>query len=250
MGFLLALGAPAGWLLLRVLGGASPLEELSGHLDLYLYMLLTTAFVLATFGFVLGEREDRLKQLNRRLDLEAGTDSLTGMKNRRFFLERLEEECRRAERGNHSFTLLLFDLDHFKRVNDTLGHPVGDRVLKAFAAILETTMRRSELAARVGGEEFAVLLPNAEVEEGRQAAERLRKAVKKGVAEAAGIPPNWTVTVSAGVTSSSDRQVLHPEALMMAADRALYRAKERGRNRVEVESAAQDPPQDADTIPQ
>lgn len=242
VGLLLATGAPAGWLLLRTLGGAPPLDELRGNSGLYLYMLLTTAFVLAAFGFVLGEREDRLKQLNRRLDLAAGTDSLTGMRNRRFFVERLEEECRRAERGGHLFTLLLFDLDHFKRINDTLGHPVGDRVIKGFAAILESAMRRSELAARVGGEEFAVLLPGSDIETGRGAAERLRQAVQEGVAEAAGLPPNWTVTVSAGVTGSPGHHPLDPEALMTAADRALYRAKEAGRNRVAVVRASQEIP--------
>jgi diguanylate cyclase (GGDEF)-like protein len=223
-----------------VLGGAPFWGELRGQASLYLYMLITTGVVLATFGYILGEREDRLQQLNRRLDLAAGTDSLTGMKNRRFFLERLEEECRRAERGDHSFTLLLFDLDHFKRVNDTLGHPVGDRVLKSFAAILEASMRRSELAARVGGEEFAVLLPGASLEEGQFAAERLRKAVQQGVAEAAGLPPNWIVTVSAGVTSTENVSLLEPNHLMTIADRGLYQAKEAGRNRVGVAQTSQE----------
>ena len=240
MGLLLATGAPAGWLLLRTLGGMSPLDELRASSGLYLYMLLTTAFVLATFGFILGEREDRLQQLNRRLDLVAGTDSLTGMKNRRFFLERLEEECQRADRGGHIFTLLLFDLDHFKRINDTLGHPVGDRVLKGFAAILESAMRRSELAARVGGEEFAVLLPGSGLKAGRLAAERLRMAVQQGAAQAAGLPPNWTITVSAGVTSTENVSRLQPNHLMVAADRGLYQAKEQGRNRVAVARGSQE----------
>ena len=235
VGLLLATGAPAGWLLIQALYGILPSEELRQNTGLYLYMFVATAFVLATFGFVLGEREDRLKRINRRLDLEAMTDPLTGMKNRRFFLERLEEECQRAGRAENIFSLLLFDLDHFKRVNDTLGHPVGDRVLKGFAAILESTMRRSELAARVGGEEFAVLLPGTSAEEGYLAAERLRRSVERGVSEVAGLPPNWTITVSAGVTGSPGHVPLHPGTLMAAVDRALYRAKKGGRNRVEVE---------------
>ncbi len=173
-----------------------------------------------------------------RLHLLATSDPLTGLANRRFFLARLSEELGRFRRFPKPTALLMLDLDFFKKINDTYGHGVGDEVLKQFAALTRRTVREIDLVGRLGGEEFAVLLPGADVEGATAYAERLRCSVATRLREqcdghlfatAAG---ELKVTVSIGITLFSADD--HPESVLNRADQALYQAKENGRNRIEL----------------
>lgn len=164
---------------------------------------------------------------------QAVTDELTGLANRRSFRETLEIELSRAERFDNSLSLVVADLDDFKRVNDQYGHQVGDDVLRAFADVLRGRIRSVDLAARLGGEEFAVLLPETDLEGAEALAENLRAAV----AELA-VPVDSTdvhVTASFGVAGFP--QTHSADELMTSADLALYSAKRQGKNRVVTERA-------------
>ena len=165
----------------------------------------------------------------RRVVSQAATDSLTGLANRWRFDEELALEWRRAERIGDSLALILLDLDDFKSVNDTYGHPVGDEVLRRIAEILGTNIRQVDLAARYGGEEFAVIVPEADLEAGLQLAERLRSALE---AHQIDLPDGKAraVTASFGVAVKGD--LARAEELIAAADEALYESKRAGKNRV------------------
>ncbi len=158
-----------------------------------------------------------------RLERQASTDPLTGIPNRRTFRERLTEEVARAERYGRHLSLALIDLDHFKAVNDAHGHAGGDRVLVRFAQLLSAHSREGELVARIGGEEFAWLMPETDEHGARVAADRVREAFETTSIENIG-----RVTLSAGVCSTE--RARGADALMSDADRALYRAKDSGRN--------------------
>jgi diguanylate cyclase (GGDEF)-like protein len=159
-----------------------------------------------------------------RLAEAATTDALTGLANRRGFDEASERELARMGRGEPPFALVLCDLDHFKKVNDSLGHPAGDLVLKRVADAFRATVRDVDTVARVGGEEFGMLLPGTDEAEAIAVADRLRDAVERAFAS-----DRFALTASCGVATA----VEHPaaDALMRAADTALYAAKKLGRNR-------------------
>jgi len=163
----------------------------------------------------------------------AATDFLTGLPNRRYFLAQLEQEWARVHRiERHCASVLMLDADNFKQVNDTFGHSVGDKILVHLAMLMRNELRRIDTAARIGGEEFAVILPGAEVSAAEIFAERLRKKIAETrVAEAERV---IALTVSIGVAVMKGGDTRADDALNRA-DRALYRAKERGRNRVDVE---------------
>ena len=165
----------------------------------------------------------------RRVVSQAATDSLTGLANRWRFDEELALEWRRAERVGDSLALILLDLDNFKSVNDTYGHPAGDEVLRQIAEILGTNIRQVDLAARYGGEEFAVIVPEADLEGGLQLAERLRSALEAHHIDLPGGKPR-AVTASFGVAIKGD--LTRAEELIAAADEALYESKRAGKNRV------------------
>ncbi len=157
-------------------------------------------------------------------------DPLTGLYNRRFLEEFLLRELARADRKKHSLSIITLDIDHFKRVNDSLGHGAGDIVLRRIGLLLQGFVRQSDIACRVGGEEFSVLLPEASMQIAAQRAENIRKAVqelrlKYEDHDLSGI------TISLGVAAFPDHGTT-PEALIRAADEALYDAKFRGRDRV------------------
>jgi diguanylate cyclase (GGDEF)-like protein/PAS domain S-box-containing protein len=161
----------------------------------------------------------------------ATTDMLTELPNRRYFMTRLEEEWARLHRLGGRAALMMIDLDHFKRVNDNYGHGTGDRVLQAFAEVLRRSLRRMDVPGRLGGEEFAVILPGADLAGAHKLAERLRQAVESmRVPDAEGEPVR--ITVSIGVASFNPETATF-DALLKRADEALYRAKRHGRNRVE-----------------
>ena len=161
----------------------------------------------------------------------ATTDFLTGLFNRRYFMNSCAREFLRAKRYGHPVSVLMFDLDHFKSVNDTYGHDVGDRVLRNIAELGHESFRTGDIFGRVGGEEFSVLLPETEAEGATAVAERFRFAVEKAEMDTGA--GTVRVTVSLGVACVSPETSTLDKALITA-DRALYKAKQNGRNRVEV----------------
>ncbi|MFZ5471891.1 MAG: diguanylate cyclase [Myxococcota bacterium] len=172
-------------------------------------------------------RTAELEEANRQLEKLAVTDGLTSVYNHRRFQEVLAQEVSRSSRTKHPLSVLMIDVDHFKRFNDSMGHPAGDELLRHLASIFTTELRANDLLARYGGEEFAVILPETDKVEAVQVAERLRAAVDVQLNRAEG--PR--VSVSIGVASyAQDGDA--PRSLLTAADRALYAAKNRGRNRV------------------
>ncbi len=169
-----------------------------------------------------------LRQAVAALETQSLTDALTGAWNRRAFQIRLREEWARQARENKSLALLMIDIDHFKKINDTAGHQEGDRVLQRVVQLLSQSLRVNDYLVRYGGEEFALLLAGREVHEALVAAERVRLAVCS--AQWAGNP----VTVSVGVAAVMPVSDGDPNLLIARADFALYDAKRRGRNRVEI----------------
>jgi diguanylate cyclase (GGDEF)-like protein/PAS domain S-box-containing protein len=164
-----------------------------------------------------------LEQANARLAALASTDGLTELKNYRAFREELDVEFYRAGRYATSLSILMLDVDHFKRYNDTYGHPAGDDVLRRIATIMRSSARQADFVARYGGEEFVILLPQTEARGGIEVAERLRLAIE-------GEPwPLGAVTASIGVATLHPG-VRSPSQLLEEADNALYRAKSNGRN--------------------
>lgn len=172
-----------------------------------------------------------LEALNKQLAHQSRTDPLSGLANRRAFDETLKRKCAQARRNHKPLSLIMVDLDHFKRVNDEYGHPVGDEVLVQLAKLLQQGIREYDIAARFGGEEFAIVLPETAGIAARDLAERLRQTLH---AETWPVP---TVTASFGVAESAG-DTCAPDALIQLADEALYRAKETGRNRVVLSGTA------------
>jgi diguanylate cyclase (GGDEF)-like protein len=162
---------------------------------------------------------------------QAITDELTELANRRYFMDKLETELRRAERFDEPLALVFADLDDFKRVNDRYGHHVGDQVLRAFADVVRKRVRAIDLGARLGGEEFAVLLIETDLNGAEALAESLRSAVEALEVRIVGGPP-VRVTASFGIAAYPQPHAA--DELMTAADLALYRAKREGKNRVSV----------------
>ncbi len=162
----------------------------------------------------------------------AFTDGLTRIFNRRYFDQRYLREILRARRYQRSLAILMIDIDHFKKYNDTFGHLMGDEVLKKVARELERNIRRADILCRYGGEEFVIVLPEIDMEHASMVAEKLRTAVSRAVIHGEEKMPNKNITISIGVAA-------FPESgedglkLLEKADQALYRAKKNGRNRVE-----------------
>ena len=168
-------------------------------------------------------------RMYQRLEMIASTDGLTGLTNRRRFVELLHEVYLRAERFKRKMTLLMIDADHFKIINDTYGHPVGDLVLKRLAGLLQEEARRTDVVARYGGEEFVLLLEETDAEGALLVAERIRDRVSHQVVQ--GDFGSVKITVSLGIATWPDNGRTAEEVLKNA-DQALYQAKRQGRNRV------------------
>jgi diguanylate cyclase (GGDEF)-like protein len=168
------------------------------------------------------------RRLEARLQRMATRDQLTGAHNRHAFFQRAKNELARAKRFGHPLTVLMFDLDHFKEVNDSHGHATGDEVLRTFALRCRAGFRQSDVFARMGGEEFAALLVETQAEQAVEAAERIRAmAANRPVPTEAG---DLVVTVSIGVTAMTEEDSIND--LLKRADEALYKAKQSGRNSV------------------
>ena len=168
---------------------------------------------------------------NRRLEALATTDPLTRVLNRRALLDRLTAECDRARRYDSSLALLLFDIDHFKQINDTAGHLAGDSVLRQLGALLADAMRKVDVLARYGGEEFVAMLPETSLEGAAVFAERLRERIAGQVFDIGG-QRSVRLTVSIGLATFPSSGVASTDDLFARADEALYRAKSGGRNQV------------------
>jgi len=179
---------------------------------------------------------ETLRQKNEELHEISITDSLTGLYNRKHLMETLDKEVARSQRYKHNFALLVVDIDHFKKYNDTYGHLAGDEVLRILASVFKDSIRGCDYAARYGGEEFIVILPENGPEEGVEAAERIRDMVTKE--KFVGNKRRVKVTVSVGV-ASYPQSGEDPESIIREADGALYQAKKLGRNRVILAGSSQ-----------
>ena len=180
--------------------------------------------------------QDRLRH-NVQLSLEmAITDQLTGLHNRRYMARHLDSLISNAQKSNKPLAFLIMDIDHFKSVNDTHGHDIGDEVLREFANRISANIRGIDLACRYGGEEFVVVMPDTDVDFAYTIAERLRKSVETTPIEISRAPGALNVTISIGIAASAGGDD-NAEKLLHRADQALYRAKREGRNRV-IKAAA------------
>jgi diguanylate cyclase (GGDEF)-like protein len=175
------------------------------------------------------------KQNERRLEALSNRDSLTGVPNRRHFFERAVEELARCRRFGHELAVLLIDLDRFKTINDRWGHAAGDRVLQHFARCAEAVLRRGDQLARLGGEEFVVLVPETGQEGAVALAERLRESVAGQEVVQDGQVVRYTVSIGVAVLGPGDDAV---DGVLQRADVALYAAKDGGRDRVRLAGAS------------
>jgi len=187
----------------------------------------------------IGHRTLELQAANSALEQQVTTDSLTGIGNRRRMTALIGAELERTRRFGHPLSLLMIDIDHIKDVNDNYGHDAGDRAIVAVAMALSVDLRACDSAARFGGEEFVVLMPETELRVAADAAERLRNSIAALRLEGDdGRPIGLTISIGvAGAGTSGEPDT--PSTLLSRADRALYRAKIEGRNRVERAGAGQ-----------
>lgn len=229
--------AAGGFQVGAVLGGlsvtlpaAALVEETRDHqLVILIGGGLLLAFILSVTYFLTWRLAVKLDEAQLLLRRQASTDELTGLRNRRNSMKRLNEEFLRAGREGDPLSLIIVDIDHFKKINDSYGHPFGDVVLKHVAATLREMLRSYDIIGRIGGEEFMIISPGLDLEEAAALADRLRLAIAGERVSEGGILVR--VTVSAGVASiiTEDDSV---QALIKRADMALYRAKQSGRNQV------------------
>jgi diguanylate cyclase (GGDEF)-like protein len=229
-GAVLALGAPAGLLLVRLapnglnaVRGVGP--EIADQLVTYAYVALSTMLVFALFGWVLGRQADSLIELST-------SDELTGLLNARGFYQRLGQELARARRSRQPLSLVIIDLDGLKRINDRHGHAAGDRALRGLAETMRDTFRVMDIGARIGGDEFAVVAPNTAEAAALTLAERIRTRAAEPQSDLAVL----ATTVSLGVATvySGHEPGADVAVLLKAADGALYDAKRQGGNRVKA----------------
>jgi len=182
---------------------------------------------------------------NAKLYYLAITDGMTQLHIRRYFQQRLKEEVSRAKRFKHPLSVIIFDLDRFKLINDTHGHEAGDVVLVSVARIIKTQLRDVDMAARYGGEEFAIICPETTAEDGRVVAERLRNVIQSNRVPFGDV--QLSISASFGIATCPDL-VEDPDDLVRLADMALYRAKDKGRNRVEIATLADVPRLEAQRV--
>jgi two-component system, cell cycle response regulator len=178
------------------------------------------------------ETNNRLRNVNERLQELSMTDSLTGLYNRLFFQKRITYEYQRAMRYRKPLALLMLDLDHFKKVNDTFGHQFGDYVLHHASSLLAGCVRQVDILARYGGEEIVVACPETDVAKSLIVAERIRTKLES--AEFKKDSANTKITASIGISVCPDDRIKDADELLRTADEALYRAKQDGRNCIRI----------------
>ena len=231
-GGLFSAGAPLGLLGVRLASGGcgsrsmsirAALREVAHDTASYVYVAGSTAVAFTAFGYLLGRQADWLALLSE-------TDALTGLPNARAFFDRLDTELARSRRYREPLALLMVDLDGLKGINDQYGHDAGDAAIRALADVIRSELRETDLGARCGGDEFAVLAPNTSKHAAEALAERIRASISQYRAR-------WPLTGSVGVVAI-DPEVgagsMDAATMRRTADAALYEAKRRGRNRVIV----------------
>ncbi|HHO49299.1 MAG TPA: GGDEF domain-containing protein [Deltaproteobacteria bacterium] len=232
IGLATLLGAVAWWIHLRGIGEAGPMcTVLFGGL---------LAGTWSGWSGAVVEREDllkkaRLERLADQLSERAKTDPLTGLPNRQHVQDVLEDAWELSRQSSDCLSLLMVDIDHFKRVNDSFGHPVGDSVIRAVGEAIQGSLRDGDLAGRWGGEEFVVVLSRCPSGVVSQIADRLRRAVSELELQPPGRLQCIRPTVSVGSATWDGRSEMTPPQLVDQADRALYAAKRAGRNRVRMD---------------
>jgi diguanylate cyclase (GGDEF)-like protein len=223
-GALLGVFAPVGWIIVETVAGKSPFEVVAGNPGLMAYMLLGTMAAFGFFGWLLGRDEERLARL-------AMLDEMTGLANNRLFDQRLDECVKASRRSGRPLSLLLVDLDRFKAINDAHGHQAGDTALKAAASVIRASIRSVDVAARVGGEEFAVILPDTGPAEAARVAERVLAGMRNAVVLLGG-GERVGLTASIGLAGKTAEAEDSSFTFFADADRALYKAKSAGRDRL------------------
>jgi two-component system, cell cycle response regulator len=201
------------------------LREAAGDPPDYIYVGTSTAIAFSLFGYALGRQADRLAELSE-------TDALTGLSNARGLFDRLDAELARSRRYREPIALLFVDLDGLKSINDRYGHRAGDEAIRNLAEVIRSQLRESDVGARWGGDEFAVLAPNTSRAAALALAERIRALIPRQSVE-------WPLSGSVGVAAiepRTDGEVWDASTLMRAADAAMYDAKRGGRNKVVVGS--------------
>lgn len=202
--------------------------------DIDLCVALANTSANALYNAFLYDRVVRENTLLERLSI---TDYLTGIYNIRYFYKRLEEEFGRAERYITPLSCMMFDIDNFKKINDTYGHRIGDIVLREFAQLVKSHTRKADIFARYGGEEFIMLLPQTILTGAVDKAEMIRKAVKE--CHFMGIEKEYMVTVSIGIACAPDEGIKTCDDLINLADNAMFAAKKKGRDGIVVSSSRQ-----------
>jgi diguanylate cyclase (GGDEF)-like protein len=216
-GLLVSFFSAAIWLLAELAMG----REYSHALTLVWNTIVRLAFFLLVMELLLSVR-DKVKTLENL----ASTDSLTGLVNRRFFLEQLERECTRVRRYPEVFTIAYLDLDNFKYVNDTNGHLVGDELLQCVGEVLSSNLRESDMAARLGGDEFAIFFPAMKGATSKKVIEKLHASLLSAMEE-----KRWPVTFSIGVVTYLEPLTSIREMVKMADD-LMYKVKKTGKNNI------------------
>ena len=229
-------GAIAGYLILHPLSMFIHLEfhQLeTGRIGFLIHSFTVRHLDMAVYfaGLVQGMYVHKLKILYEEARVLSLIDELTSLYNRRHFIEELGRELERTRRYEKPFCLMIIDIDHFKRYNDTYGHQAGDGLLREFAKLVKAAVRRADVAGRYGGDEFVVVMPETTEAAAHRIAERLRCATQEHTFPENETRPSGKVTASIGIAEfASDGRDL--QQLVKEADAALYRAKELGRNRV------------------
>lgn len=211
-------------------------RDKSGDIQIYAYHYINNIALSYENSKILESVTQQTAMLleNKELFYQSITDEKTKLYNNRYFNYRFNQEVNRSRRHNHEFALFVFDIDHFKKFNDTYGHLVGDQVLVEVAKVIKASFRSTDIKARFGGEEFVVLAAETKLDFAVMVANKVREAIKNNLVKISD-GRELSVTVSIGVAYFPEHG-LEPKDIFEAADRALYRAKANGRNRVEVAS--------------
>jgi len=221
-GVLLSIIAPLGeWIFVKVFSTSSS----DSFILALIYTELAALIAFILFGYVLGNHAEHLEQL-------AFQDKLTGLYNRHYLMDRLDELVSMNKRYQEKFSLIMLDLDHFKQVNDSYGHSVGDKTLKAVASSINAEIRETDFGCRYGGEEFIIVCPNTSVNYCHMLAERVRVAIERLESKSLGFP--GPQTISAGVYEFDSAQDVSLSIILNRLDQALYIAKREGRNKVVI----------------
>jgi diguanylate cyclase (GGDEF)-like protein len=248
LGLILGIGAPLGWLLIRFATTQRDFlfvwirTEISANGAIYAYMGCGTIFVFVLFGYLLGRRSDVITEASKGVQVElehtsalAMTDALTNIHNARYLHEHLSLEIESAKRHQMPLACMMIDIDDFKKINDSHGHPYGDTVLIKIASILRQCVRRIDIVGRLGGEEFLVVMPRTTSDVGLQVAERVRKTVQLYPFTVEN--KQVKITISIGVACYPALGITDKSGLLKAADEALYKAKRLGKNKTVMSSA-------------